>query len=929
MKKILLTITVLVFINLNSQNNNDFSPAIHSPQISAFAKFSEFPISLYTGQAEISVPIYNMQVGDIAVPISLQYHTGGVRVEDLATWIGMNWSLKAGGQITRQINGLPDFSKDWFFRAPLFTLADSSNTPQGNTINENFKNIHRSGTGLKDSEHDFYYYSAGNFSGKFIIDHNNEGRIVTFPKDDVDISDNFIEKKITTPDGLTYIYGVGETNNQSNWCTGTGVFPANFNAWEPLAWFLTRIESSTTGAFVDFVYESKKLVYDQNGAVTINEDLPFNTPAPTDSECTIKNEISTHRLASIKSSDGQIVTFNKGAERKDLFGDYLLDNIVVSNTNSSKTKQYKLKHKYQRQSDFHEINDPFFNSLITHDEAMRLFLMSVDEVSEDNAIIPLAEFTYNLSHGLPSRRSYAQDHFGYYNGKNNSTIVSKAYINGDFYPGADRTPNLNYAKQGSLASMRTSTGGVRNYTYGINRCSGCNSRDINPPTQATYITKSTNDFTIPSQGSSPIILEKTFYTAGQSDLVFRYEGHDEAFYHRSANVEAKLFKLNADGSMHSIIFNSTTRREEIEFRNDGTSFLIINYENYINRGDYKLELIIHDLDWWHELHDYDENNEFVLSVRREVQGESTTSTTPGDFEIGGLRIEAMELYDPMKDDTISRSYVYGSGYLNSFSRYYRNAKKYDANNLGNYIRRSSSPNIPFSKTKSGVVGYSSVTVNELGNGSIVNKFFSPLDYQDRIYNEPAIGGYPTFTVSSMGDLADLSDNEWNYPFALKDEKDWKRGLLKNQIFFNEEGDIVKKIENKYHFYDDVNHDSYDPSKINTIYGIRSGSEALGSNYGGLLQFYYYQLQSSWYDIDEVIETNYFEGGRALTTTTKYKYNSNQRTVESTSIANSKGEETVIQTNYPQDQIDQGEDTDGMMAKLVAQHRIAEPVKTNT
>ena len=51
-----------------------------SPNAAAFAKYGNIPVSYYTGTANISVPIYTIQIRDISVPISLNYHTGGIKV---------------------------------------------------------------------------------------------------------------------------------------------------------------------------------------------------------------------------------------------------------------------------------------------------------------------------------------------------------------------------------------------------------------------------------------------------------------------------------------------------------------------------------------------------------------------------------------------------------------------------------------------------------------------------------------------------------------------------------------------------------------------------------------------------------------------------------------------------------------------------------
>ncbi|MGN6637967.1 MAG: hypothetical protein ACTHJ8_03590, partial [Mucilaginibacter sp.] len=61
-----------------------------------------------TGQGTVVIPIYTMSSGQVSVPVSLVYSGSGVKPKDVEGTAGMNWNLVAGGQITRQVRGLPD-----------------------------------------------------------------------------------------------------------------------------------------------------------------------------------------------------------------------------------------------------------------------------------------------------------------------------------------------------------------------------------------------------------------------------------------------------------------------------------------------------------------------------------------------------------------------------------------------------------------------------------------------------------------------------------------------------------------------------------------------------------------------------------------------------------------------------------------------------
>lgn len=47
------------------------------------------------------------------MPLALNYDASGVRPDEHPGWVGMNFSLSAGGVITRTVNNLPDEFQTW------------------------------------------------------------------------------------------------------------------------------------------------------------------------------------------------------------------------------------------------------------------------------------------------------------------------------------------------------------------------------------------------------------------------------------------------------------------------------------------------------------------------------------------------------------------------------------------------------------------------------------------------------------------------------------------------------------------------------------------------------------------------------------------------------------------------------------------------
>lgn len=71
-------------------------------------QYGEIPVSLYTGIPNVGLSLFNVSSNHLSLPVSLSYHASAIKVEQLASNVGMNWSLNAGGVITREIRDEPD-----------------------------------------------------------------------------------------------------------------------------------------------------------------------------------------------------------------------------------------------------------------------------------------------------------------------------------------------------------------------------------------------------------------------------------------------------------------------------------------------------------------------------------------------------------------------------------------------------------------------------------------------------------------------------------------------------------------------------------------------------------------------------------------------------------------------------------------------------
>jgi len=92
-----------------------------SPNQASLLKFIDVPVSPYTGTSDVTIPIVTIQLKGTSVPISLNYHTGGIRLKEEAGWVGLGWALSTGGSISRSIIGKDDFvDSNLSISIPLF-----------------------------------------------------------------------------------------------------------------------------------------------------------------------------------------------------------------------------------------------------------------------------------------------------------------------------------------------------------------------------------------------------------------------------------------------------------------------------------------------------------------------------------------------------------------------------------------------------------------------------------------------------------------------------------------------------------------------------------------------------------------------------------------------------------------------------------------
>ena len=135
-----------------------------SPDAASLGKYGSIPVGLHTGVPNISLPIFTIKQGSLEVPISISYHASGIKVSETASWVGLGWTLNAGGAVSRSVVGKSD--EYGFFG----TTVKSA----GQITQSDFSFLKPFADASGDYESDYYFYNFNGRSGKFVYKQNDQ-----------------------------------------------------------------------------------------------------------------------------------------------------------------------------------------------------------------------------------------------------------------------------------------------------------------------------------------------------------------------------------------------------------------------------------------------------------------------------------------------------------------------------------------------------------------------------------------------------------------------------------------------------------------------------------------------------------------------------------------------------------------------------------
>ncbi|HEX8549502.1 MAG TPA: hypothetical protein VF691_21245 [Cytophagaceae bacterium] len=832
------------------------------PNATAFEKYINQPVNYYTGIPQITIPIYEIKVGDLQLPISLNYHAGGIKVDEIASNVGLGWSLFTGGQVSRNVVGLPD--------DVLGVYSGYLNQTGDIHVNNYADQFISYASGKADSKPDLFYFSAGNESGKFVLNKDLVGnKVCLLPFKKIKIEHlgtngnvsayDVATWKITLPNGTVYIFDQFEETFTQSYLESWSDLPANFNSAnytippgyvEPVpkhksVWYLSKI-TSVKGDEILFEYDfpSTDVSSAPKNMIGVSEVFSFSVSPSTCGQSNTNKigvqyqQISQRRLKRISFRSGEIL-FQKGVARCDFKGDNVVDNIIVNsklpNGNYVQLKKFQFNYSYLDGTTLTPITGTEVNSNYNK----RLILTSIGQSNQGLAVPPY-KFDYYTDKGLPNRFSFSQDHWGYYNAVNNSTLVPSMTV-----PLIECKNEL--AKANSCTDFKFYWNIVTNSSdkscFEIHK--DCWQRDL--------VIKYAEDRSCGSRMDKPqqqgTLKAVTFPTGGKRE--FEYEPND-IYFSDKYPLTSKTAKCENGYDDETLEFNNINRETIFTIDNHGRasgSDLHIEYLNiFANSTTTYPKLLITKMDNTvvYDSHSYSSynvqpmcnhtteamfkvsslpNGTYKLKVNMFpgwdgsnktvtyntcYAGMPTNTTTVIDYGIkvswkeadenqnyivGGLRIKKIKTAEPIKGQISCKAYSYrnasaldrSSGVSVNFPELYNYMRPHDypctnvGTNVATFLNLSSSINSPIVSTQGACVGYGNVDESfgeNMENGKKNYKYYTAADFPDPVVNY--------------------------YPWGMYDSKDWKRGMAKEESTYKKSNSdlvLINKVAYEYNFYD--------------------------------------------------------------------------------------------------------------------------------
>jgi hypothetical protein len=440
-----------------------------SPNAASLGKYGGINIGLSSGVISHTIQVYEYKSRKLTLPISLTYSSSGFKVDEIASRVGTGWSLNAGGVITRTVYGNVD-EYTTRLNCPVIAYTLEFLEFMNNLADKTFSRP------TNDALPDIFSFNFnGNYGTFILIPKSTTGGVIEWEPQLLTHSGLKIIKSglgflVSTSDGTRYFFDDIETSSsyqsgQQN-CIGR-----TYDVINPTAWYLSKIihpNNDTVTFEYTTVHISEKIslshtLQKKDNGLSAFPCYPSIDPGYSDMWC-VNNLINSSKvLKEINSTTGGKVKFFYSSRRD--CSDSILKKIEIYKPNTSAPyKKLLLRYTTVSGSGSHESDATL---------SYRPFLSSVVEKDKNSTDSLKYTFEYTDLNNLPARLSLAQDHWGYYNGKNNTTLIpmpGSAYLINKFPEAtANREPDSINVQKGILKTITYPTGGRDIIDYESNK----------------------------------------------------------------------------------------------------------------------------------------------------------------------------------------------------------------------------------------------------------------------------------------------------------------------------------------------------------------------------------------------------------------------------------------------------------------------------
>jgi YD repeat-containing protein len=474
MKKLSFLLTLLCAIVGFGQNIQIPTIIPPVPVAQNFMRYGEIPVDYSTGVPNIDIPLYTIKGSKISLPISISYHASGIKVDDIASEVGLGWVLNCSGLISRTQRGNRD-EKDvslrtYFNSTQLYTDLNNKaydyQCTSGSLIGAyNLEDVLKNRLNdVEDLMSDRYFYQIpGGGSGVFTYDYsifnNKQNNAIILPYRPIKIKNNIKNLvtdsfEITDENGTIYTFKSFYTDDRI-----------------VSEWYLSKIVSvdGTEEIKFNYVYQNQGVAYNRwgfvfQGAIDHPQGmycLPSDIGASSSLSFSPIREFLTPVLSTIESNN-EIINFVYDSRSDFLYLKRLKEITVLS-----KDSQNIIKKKI-------EFSAKYFNSIGNIDKRLALDYLTIS--APENLNTQKYSFKYNEIGKLPPYpenmgvgREYSVDFWGYNNGAHNISnipMVFLPYENRNSY-GGDRnaSSDLTIAAACMLQEIKYPTGGKTAFEF--------------------------------------------------------------------------------------------------------------------------------------------------------------------------------------------------------------------------------------------------------------------------------------------------------------------------------------------------------------------------------------------------------------------------------------------------------------------------------